>query len=450
MLNLQGIMAPVSQTGATADPKSEEKEVKKANPSMKYGRANSMLVELLGEYKGRPFQDKLKSVLDKATREGREVTDDLPARWELARTVHADILARHGFHDISGESREAVTSVLQAVLADFPKLITKVEDISKALRLKGSIARAEIASDAKKEFALEKKPEVQDFTSEATTTPPSSPCLEPRTFLPHSLKPAPWLTTRRALALQVELLSAYSSPRFQKKLSELAREHKTAEDGLSSEYRAAFKGLVRKEQFDIIPRYGFQMSEGGVEEMLLAYKHFGDDPDVYVNSVAIEEALTRFTAKQQSADLGEKKPEGAVQDPGHYLLASKVAVKDFLSRQLQAFSAPQFQRSITALKMVENSQANGVPGDLKRRCSKDDGYYHLSGRGELALRQQAPILEHFGFEPTSRGLQEAIWKVSKYLDDLEVAELLDGVNAKLGMSPDACIRFRKLARSLLD
>eukprot|EP00931_Biecheleriopsis_adriatica_P118151 TRINITY_DN9360_c0_g1_i1.p1 TRINITY_DN9360_c0_g1~~TRINITY_DN9360_c0_g1_i1.p1 ORF type:complete len:538 (-),score=129.51 TRINITY_DN9360_c0_g1_i1:61-1557(-) len=498
MLNIKGLMAPVApvfiqvpgspegqnsgaQTSNLSFPTSEEedevKRVKTDPPSMKYGRVNSMLVELLGEYKGKPFQAKLENVLAKATQEGQEITDGLPARWELARTVHADILARHGFQDHSGDGKEHLSSVLRAVLDTFPKLLTKVEAVSKALQLKGSILTAEKSTDVDEDLTPEKqegnlihaetstdakeekeevapeKPQGQDRAldtdskqQEDSDKTGSSPNIKAASARPALALPK--LTRSRALALQVELFSVFSSPKFQKQLGELARKHKATEDHISAEYRVAFKRLVRKEQFEIIPRYGFQTSEEGVEDMLFAYSDFQDDLDIYVNSVAIEEALYSLVPKKSDASVAFEGEPGLPVEGSGYLLENKAAVKDFLLRQLQAFSVPQFQRSIMALKLSDNP--NGVVADLKRRCNRNDGYYHLSGRSELALLQQAPILEYFGFEGNSRGLQDAILKTSKYLDDPEVAELLDSVNAKLGMSPEASSRFRKLARSLVQ
>eukprot|EP00931_Biecheleriopsis_adriatica_P118152 TRINITY_DN9360_c0_g1_i2.p1 TRINITY_DN9360_c0_g1~~TRINITY_DN9360_c0_g1_i2.p1 ORF type:complete len:515 (-),score=124.29 TRINITY_DN9360_c0_g1_i2:61-1488(-) len=475
MLNIKGLMAPVApvfiqvpgspegqnsgaQTSNLSFPTSEEedevKRVKTDPPSMKYGRVNSMLVELLGEYKGKPFQAKLENVLAKATQEGQEITDGLPARWELARTVHADILARHGFQDHSGDGKEHLSSVLRAVLDTFPKLLTKVEAVSKALQLKGSILTAEKSTDVDEDLTPEKqegnlihaetstdakeekeevapeKPQGQDRAldtdskqQEDSDKTGSSPNIKAASARPALALPK--LTRSRALALQVELFSVFSSPKFQKQLGELARKHKATEDHISAEYRVAFKRLVRKEQFEIIPRYGFQTSEEGVEE-----------------------ALYSLVPKKSDASVAFEGEPGLPVEGSGYLLENKAAVKDFLLRQLQAFSVPQFQRSIMALKLSDNP--NGVVADLKRRCNRNDGYYHLSGRSELALLQQAPILEYFGFEGNSRGLQDAILKTSKYLDDPEVAELLDSVNAKLGMSPEASSRFRKLARSLVQ
>ncbi|CAE7726930.1 Ankrd17 [Symbiodinium sp. CCMP2592] len=86
--------------------------------------------------------------------------------------------------------------------------------------------------------------------------------------------PTPSLTKARALALQSELLAAFTAARFQKKFHELERESSGDKD---PSYRAAFRKLVRKEQSQVIPRYGFDASESGVEQMLAAFEEFKED-----------------------------------------------------------------------------------------------------------------------------------------------------------------------------
>ncbi|CAE7761948.1 unnamed protein product, partial [Symbiodinium sp. CCMP2456] len=43
---------------------------------------------------------------------------------------------------------------------------------------------------------------------------------------------------------------------------------------------------------EVIPRYGFEPSEEGVEMMLRSFTLFHGDPDIYINEVAIKEALS--------------------------------------------------------------------------------------------------------------------------------------------------------------
>ena len=98
--------------------------------------------------------------------------------------------------------------------------------------------------------------------------------LEPASELTH-------LSKARALALQKELLAAFSSPHFQKCFSELVRGKK----------RALIEDLVRKQQIELIGKYGFDMSNAGVADMARALKILSDDPDILVNDLAIEEVL---------------------------------------------------------------------------------------------------------------------------------------------------------------
>eukprot|EP00439_Symbiodinium_sp_Y106_P014878 s5968_g2.t1 len=82
--------------------------------------------------------------------------------------------------------------------------------------------------------------------------------------------PTPSLTKARALALQ---------PRAQMQGSVHCFRHSPSVSSQDKDpsYRAAFRKLVRKEQSQVIPRYGFDASESGVEQMLAAFEEFKED-----------------------------------------------------------------------------------------------------------------------------------------------------------------------------
>jgi len=64
------------------------------------------------------------------------------------------------------------------------------------------------------------------------------------------------------------------------------------------------------------------------------------------------------------------------------------------------------------------------------------------------MQVQKLVLPHFGFEATKEGVADMIRHCAAFLSDQDVAHLFDGINKKLGMSPAACQRFRRLAASL--
>ena len=97
---------------------------------------------------------------------------------------------------------------------------------------------------------------------------------------------------------------------------------------------------------------------------------------------------------------------------------------------------PGFQHAIVKLKRK---------ADLEQAC---DGYYHLSGRAELALTVQRRILPSFGFPGSRAGVLEMVLHCTKFLEDRdndEIAKLWDDINSKLGMTQEACRRFRESA-----
>jgi len=240
------------------------------------------------------------------------------------------------------------------------------------------------------------------------------------------------LSRERALALQRELMAAYSSPIFQKRLHELGREHPP---GGKSFNRGRHK-LIRQFQGSVIPLYGFENSEEGVQLMLEAFTCFQQDPDIQVNTVAIKDLLSLDA--QAPTDKAKMR---LIQKP-----LTKFVMLDLLRAQFVEFSKAPFQADIRNLKHC----ADVIAGRVARKetmggSSEDpDGYFHLRGRRELAFIVQQLLLPEYGFAPTKEGVLDMIRHCAQFLDDLEVEKLLDQINEKLGMSPAACKRFRKL------
>ena len=56
-----------------------------------------------------------------------------------------------------------------------------------------------------------------------------------------------------------------------------------------------FHKLVRSRQVEIIPRYGFDASEEGVEEMLRSFRELQGDPDIYINEAGRSKVYISYT-----------------------------------------------------------------------------------------------------------------------------------------------------------
>jgi len=433
-------------------------------------RAAALLTELEVGFSAKPFQSKLQKSFDKAAADSVACGLDHSGRCKLLEKVYMastclDILVRYGFKQAEEPGLEQLVSVMKAMSAHFPDLATRVEGVFKALCIDSSSGRcaeavrkrseqdAEVdgmdksdpidASEAPKltrADADKGRWQRAETPTTAASTPQSSPGesihsadLEFLDLLPDPVS----LSHDEALALQTELLRDFSSPDFQKKLHELARKHNVKEGHRNDTYRAAFQQLVREVQFSILPRHGFEASEEGVEAMLAAFKPLLEsDQDIFVQSVAINDALSSACPIGKTVQApfapAENKPQ------------SVVRVVGLLRRQLVLFSLAHCQTRIMHLKAVDAVHRRRLP-----MCHKDpQGWYHLPGRAELALRYQGPFLLAFGFEDNRGGVQDMIVHCAKFLKHDEVASLMDAINEKLGMSPAACLRFRKLAGSL--
>eukprot|EP00931_Biecheleriopsis_adriatica_P073397 TRINITY_DN47692_c0_g1_i1.p1 TRINITY_DN47692_c0_g1~~TRINITY_DN47692_c0_g1_i1.p1 ORF type:complete len:391 (+),score=93.73 TRINITY_DN47692_c0_g1_i1:93-1265(+) len=370
-----------------------------SKPVVSRARAFALLTDLHAGYSSRIFQRRLEHQLEKARSSGLHDLDALPGRWELAKKlVHDEVFERYGCC-----ADEPLASVLEPLLKSFPDLADQVAQLYEALRLKRPLVEAE--------QKVEETASLCDTASTADTDSDTEPCTSRAS-----------LSKRRALALQAELLAAFTAPQFQKRAHEISRDHKGQ---LDSAHRAALRKLVRREQFQIIHRYGFDASEEGVQDMLAAFRELGEDPDVYVNSAAIKEALFG-PAKAPSLQKDLCKLD--TRD-------SKEFVTKLLRKQLVAFSHPQMQRRVAEMQAKAPEHEGG-------------GYFHLPGRHEAAMAVHKRLLPRFGFEGSRQGVQAMILHCAKYIGDPEVASLLDGINSKLGMTEAACQRFRRNVGSL--
>jgi len=253
------------------------------------------------------------------------------------------------------------------------------------------------------------------------------------------------LSKTKALSLQTELLKAFTAPDFQNKLHELVRLHNATVTKKSAEYHLAFRKIVRSEQLPIIERYGFKTSEEGLMDVLQKLEQLREDADISVNSEAIREALfgpsTPATSAEPVAATAGIKPR----------TSSGVIV--LLRSLYESYSLPEFQTSVNSLKKSDTPQffwhSTYCVAQRYRDCAAG-GYYHLPGRAELTANIQEHVLPLHGFEGSKEGVSEMISFCANYLGDPDVASLFDAINSKLGMSPAACQRFRKLAAGLAE
>lgn len=229
------------------------------------------------------------------------------------------------------------------------------------------------------------------------------------------------------MELQQSLLQAFTSPGFQKKLHVISRRYR-AGHGADPESWSDFKKLVRSYQAEILPYYGFAEGSRGVYEMLQAFQEYESDPDVYVNTAAIDEAL--FSTMQ----VPDGKALHATCIGFGRKPVTKVAILDMLQSLVIAFSGPSFQEEIRKLKIRADCNSRDS------RCEDPNGYYHLPGRSELALPLQRPTLKSYGFRATKQGVCDMVRTCAPYLSDPDVAKTFDAVNMPLGRRNLCCGR----------
>lgn len=378
----------------------EAEGIREVSVTMTKARAKALVRELLSAYAGKTFQTKLMDILSKEELDGTPITDELPSRWAWAEKFHNDILAQYGF--ATGHGMGTLTQPLELILKSCPECMSSVQKIGEFLKLKNWPVQS---ADAKPEETTSKA------HSDGATAKPVA------------------LSKPRALALQTELLAILSTPSFQKKLGEMSRQRQPLDT--FKDHKDVIYKLFDNDNMETIARYGFDISEQGVEDMFNALEKLQDDPDVFVNAFAIEEALLTFEKNPGPCALSSKK----VPISGVLVVKpkTKFIVAKLLRKQLAGFSTPSFQHAVAKLKKKAN---------VEQAC---DGYYHLTGRAELALTVQRRILPTFGFAASRAGVLDMVLHCTRFLSDDEIAHLWDDINMKLGMTPDACRRFRESA-----
>lgn len=381
-----------------------------------------MLLELLNVFSSRKFQRKLsKTGWQDLGLEGHDQSTQYSA---LVQNAQEDVFHKYGLVN-EGLGVRGLTETMTSLLDDYPSLSKIVAQICRAVQACDNIFPTmqqlliDVQSQAKAADTVKAHPKPIDISS--------------KKIAENEVQITPF-SRSDALSLQQELLACVSAPPFQKQLSELFREH--CNDTNTPAFQDGFQQLLKSAQLAIIPLHGFEASEKGITDMLAALKVFEDDADVFVNDVAIQEAL-RICPQQNHVEQHYRKARC-----GRRPRSAKDAIH-LLQALFKAFSSPLMQSCVDLLKQSAAARSGG-PG----KKEPADGYYHLPGRAELALEVQKEILPMFGFEGSREGVKDMIQHCSRFLCDPEVAILFDATNAKLGMTHAACLRFRTLAESL--
>jgi len=189
--------------------------------------------------------------------------------------------------------------------------------------------------------------------------------------------------------------------------------------------------LHSKEQQKLHEKYGLDTSFSELKDLISIWKDLETDPDVYVNHAAIQEALGFSMVKDPDIQMpiGYKAP------------FNKQSLLRLMKSLLRSYSEPDFSKAIEDLKSRADASKEGAK-------IQKDGYYHLPGREAVAFAVQEQLLPCFGLPASKDGVKEMVQHCAKHLDDTEVAQLLDAINSKLGMSSNACERFRKMCKDL--
>mmetsp|Transcript_89938 Transcript_89938/g.196847 ORF Transcript_89938/g.196847 Transcript_89938/m.196847 type:complete len:1153 (-) Transcript_89938:316-3774(-) len=234
---------------------------------------------------------------------------------------------------------------------------------------------------------------------------------QPKMKLDHPIT----IPLEKAGRLHDELLRAFSAPLFQKRLSELYRKHSSD----SLEFADLFGSLVSTSMEGPLVCAGLSPAPEDLGDLFLSLSNFFASDDAETVLASIDEAL--FSCER----------------PGQTGLGLGTVVRVW-REQLAAFGRSSFQQALMELK----AQASEL--------EKESGFFHLTGRAELALTVQKEVLSANCLGATPRDLQKLLAVTATLTRVPLVAGLLDAVNAKLGMDVAARHRFRTRMGVLIE
>jgi len=226
------------------------------------------------------------------------------------------------------------------------------------------------------------------------------------------------LTKARARALLTELIVGFSTRPFQQKLDDLVHAHVAARTGISVGAVAncaapteVFQLEGRKElaltvQREVLPRYGFEPTEEGVQQMVRAMQPHLSEARIWEQSEAIKKKLrmpSKMTLDSDSEDefaLANLAGNEAV--PRRLRRDKAVALQTEL---LQEYSQPEFQARLREAMQIKDKEAQ------------------RQERKRLLREVQAMVMPRYGFEATDAGIASMKASFTPWNNDEEVQSL---------------------------
>ncbi|CAE8624657.1 unnamed protein product, partial [Polarella glacialis] len=153
----------------------------------------------------------------------------------------------------------------------------------------------------------------------------------------------------------------------------------------------AFWSLVRTAQGEILPRYGFESSDRGLQELVGSLEPLAQEPDIQLVSDSIGNLLFNAPCEEEVSGHGKLHSE------------ARREVLSLLRAQLAAFGRMEVSQQVEQLKLSAG---------LSPEESCDE---KLPGLAELALSVQTGLLPTFGFEANRRGLSRMICSCAQFL-----------------------------------
>jgi hypothetical protein len=254
----------------------------------------------------------------------------------------------------------------------------------------------------------------------------------------------PCWTKAKVLKLGTDLLEGYSDPLFQQQLQGLLA---AAPNGREVPGRME---LAHSVQQKVLPKYGFDATPEGVDEMVKTIAPFmvdwmveklvsdieeklGLPKNSTINMAwlpvrgqmpVVEEKVPAVRPKVRTLHSGglsstAPKPETRAAKSASPAL-SKAQVLELLGDLLKSFASPAFQAELKQL-LAENGSGN----DLE-----------VPGRKDLVMNVHSKVLPKYGLPGTSYGAMLMLDSFTPFLDDFLVSYLIADMDDKLGLPKD--------------
>lgn len=205
------------------------------------------------------------------------------------------------------------------------------------------------------------------------------------------------LNKEKALELQRDLKMVFEEADFQSRLKDVDRKSPT------------FRALIRVAQFQVLPKYGFESTEKGVQKMMDSFTTLMIDPDIVKGANELNSLL--------GLPLVNARPRRA-SDP-----LTELSLEQAFKLQAELYDGFEdeiFQMQLSDLGPRPDQGSPAMVGYMRKLR-------------DLALNVQSRVLPKYGFSGDQAGVRQMVAAFGPHLENKDIQDRANMINDLLGM-----------------